>query len=102
MTDTRDVDPEICIVAAETPMKRYDLTEHGGVWWIGEITDGEYVRYEDAAAEIARLTRERDEARGATPKCGSCIDLPADDGDGGIRDSASERTDAEQRAKGER
>lgn len=39
---------------------------------------------------------------GATPKCGSCIDLPADDGDGGIRDSASERTDAEQRAKGER
>lgn len=63
MTTPRDVDPEICIVAAETPMKRYDLTEHGGVWWIGEITDGEYVRYEDAAAEIARLTRERDEAR---------------------------------------
>lgn len=48
-------------------MQRYDLEDvrvHGEPWRVMIAhPDGEWVRYEDAAAEIERLTAERDEAR---------------------------------------
>jgi len=39
---------------------------------------------------------------GAIPRCGSCTDLPEGAGGGTCHEGGSERTDAEQRAKGER
>lgn len=45
-------------------MKRYDFS-HGGSALAGMPSrpDGEFVKYDDAQATIARLTAERDEAR---------------------------------------